>query len=491
MKRRLQKRSKARWVLLSFTLVMLVGLCGAVVVVSADEDAMPAWLEPRGISLIELVGRVPDEYLQGTILSYGDGDGIVVYNSGSRIGNTVRISTTLYPRLTYPPWAGGAPLSSFGCLGQTPHYDHQGTMVPTATLRVWDVTGQELTQQIRHMYLRHMDTLQPSASSLEPFRYPENAYGPVPGQLPLPLGPEGLVIPPNSGCRIAILGADYRQLTGVFTLEFDSDVHANIQSTQVITFQSYIGAGSVGIFDPLMQQMRGTFGDRHARVALQVPDRANFLLVKFPPMPGDAYSDQNVAQPPYPNADRPSGGTYRLSRGLWELSADLTFSAAFPLQIGWRDADQSAGTEFLPVMAGLTDLAPPEYVLAVGVPYHPCYTTGYCDSDVLHQIYDAQMTLEIVYLQVIRLTGNGQWVPVKMAGPAWTPETSLETRISDTQELFSTTRITTTTHSIFLPYIAREIQEPTPVGCPCGYFDDLGRMLDFYPGEAIFGSWDQ
>jgi hypothetical protein len=45
-----------------------------------------------------MAGQVPDHNLQGTILSYGDFDGIVVYESGSRQGNQVVVTTTIYPR---------------------------------------------------------------------------------------------------------------------------------------------------------------------------------------------------------------------------------------------------------------------------------------------------------------------------------------------------------------------------------------------------------
>jgi hypothetical protein len=473
---------------LRFMLVLMAALMVTVVIAGADTTAMPDWLEPRGISVIELVGQVPDEYLQGTILSYTDGEGIVVYESGKRVGATVTVVTTLYPRVTIPEWSGGNPLSSFGCLGQTPHYDHQGTMVSTSTLRVFDSNGQEVTANIYDMYVSHMDILQPLAGSTAPFRYPKDTYGPVPGMLPLPLGPDGLAIPPNSGCRIEILGEDYRTLTGVFTLEFEPAVQAIVVGTQEAIFQSYIGVGWVGIFSPLMEQMRSAFGDRHARIHLNAPAIADSYLLRFPPMPGDPYTDREL---PYRNADRPSGGSYRLSKNIWELSTDTTFSAIFPVEVAWKDSDQAGGREFLPVMRDLSDLAPPEYVIPAGVPYNQCFTQGDCSSDVLQSLYDAEMTLEIVYLQVMRQTQDGEWVPVKAAGPEWSPDTSevssgsTELPATFAQSPVSASAVTTSTHQVFLPYIARGTEEPLPSGCPCGYFDSLGRMLDFYPGEAV------
>ena len=469
---------RSRLLFLFVTLALLATAGLPAYTLGANTQAMPDWLEPRGISVLELVGQVPESYLQGTILSYGDGDGIAVYQSGVRDGNAVTVTATLYPRVTIPPWSNGAPLSSFGCLGQTPHFDHPGTMVPKSILRVYDASGADVTAQIYSMYLAHMDTRLPSGGPFQPLRYPQDHYSPVAGDLPLPLTQEGLIIPANSGCRVNILGHDYRVLTGVFTMEFEPTVRASVVGTQEATFQSYIGVGSVGIFTDLMNQLRSTYGDRHERIPLSVPAGADFFLLKFPPMPGDPYTDKEA---PFRNADRPSAGTYRLSKNVSELSTDLVFSAAFPLHLAWRDADQSGSSEFLPVMWEPTDLAPPEYVIPAGVPYDPCFTTGNCSSSVLRQIYSAQMNLQIIYLQVNRMSADKQWVPLKMAGPSWYPAAAAPTPADDALNQpmpLMATLVGSSTHQIFLPYIIKDIANPAPSGCLCGYFDTTGRMLD-------------
>ena len=477
MKIAIETKRRSRLLFLLVTLILLAIADLPAATLGADTQAMPEWLEPRGISVLELIGQVPDSYLQGTILSYGDGDGIVVYKSGVRNGNSVTVTATLYPRVTIPPWSNGAPLSSFGCLGQTPHFDHMGTMVPKSLLRVYDASGADITSQIYSMYLAHMDTRLPSGGSYLPLRYPQDHYSPVAGNLPLPLTDEGLAIPPNSGCRVNILGHDYRILTGVFTMEFEPSVRASVLGTQEATFQSYIGVGTVGIFTDLMSQLRSTYGDRHGRIPLNIPAGADSFLLKFPPMPGDPYTDKEA---PFRNADRPSAGTYRLSKNVSDLSTDLVFSAVFPLGEAWKDADQSNGSEFLPVMKDLTDLAPPEYVIPAGVPYDPCYTTGNCSASVLRQIYSAQMSLQVIYLRVSRLPTGEEWVPLKMAGPAWYPASDVPA--VDSLPLDQPLpEVDPNAHQIYLPYISTGISDPAPTGCLCGYFDTTGRILEISP----------
>jgi hypothetical protein len=439
------------------------------------------------LSVLELVGQVPDAYLHGMILSYDDGVGIVVYESGTRVGNRVVVNTTLYPRVSRPAGGPSNLLTSFGCLGQTPHFDHMGSTVPASTLHVYDRYGVDVTSRIEHMFITREGTLQPLANSRQAWRYPEDVYGP--GQTPVPRGPEGLRIPPNMGCRIGLGGADLYPLTGVFTFELGPSVRAYVLGAQQAKFKSYIGPGSVGIFQPLMNQMSGTFGWRHTRIPLSVPDGADYFLVKFPATPGDPYTDSRSA-PPYMNAERPSSGTYRLSRG--GLSADLTFSAAFPLEIAWQDADQAPGSEYLPLMRDSTELATLEYVLPAGIAYNDCFTQGNCPSSVLQEIYDAEMTLEIIYLKILQPGAGGQWVPLQMAGPAWSAAAAASSQAPDSSEqpglvsdaLEQIPHAPSARTYTFMPLVSWEPQEEAPCASPCGWFDDLGRMLDYAAGGA-------
>jgi hypothetical protein len=432
----------------------------------------PAWLEPRGLSVVELVGQIDDKELRGAILSYGDGDGIVVYDAGRRLGSTVVVTTTLYPRLDLAP-VYYEELTQFGCLSQAPHYDHPGSVVPASTLRVYDAAGREVTSQIVYMTVTRMDRLLPQADSTEPFRYPRDSYGPNRPQ-PLPLGPDGLEIPASSGCSIIIPAANYYPLTGVFHLEMETVPQAELVGRQERTFQSYIGPGWLGIFQPLMDQLRATYSDRHSRIPLSIPPGADFFLLKFPPMPGDPYTD--CCSLPYLNADRLSAGTYRLSNQTPSLSTDLVFSAGFALGRAWQDTDQlPADTEFLPTFEPIAELAPPEYVIPAGIPFDPCFTQGGCPEGVLQQIHDAQMTLEILYLRVDRPHQSGGWLPLKMAGPAWTPPAGEALPLLSASE-------TITGHVTYLPLVVA----PPPVN-PLGWFDEYGRILDFTPAPHPLG----
>lgn len=466
--------------------VLLLGLIGAVARAEPSTTAPAEWLEPRGLSIVELVGQVPDEYLQGTIVSYGDWDGILVYESGSRLGNTVVITTAIYPRFTEVAWVPNGQLTMFGCLGQAPLYDHMGSVVPASTLRVYDDLGQERTQDIVILEITTMDGLQPSAGSDEPFRYPEVKYG-LNRPNPLPLDENGLHIPTNSGCNINLPGGNYQTLTGVFTLVVEPSATVSLRGTQEATFQSYIGVGWVGIFQPLMDQLRRVYSDRHERIPLSVPIGANYFLLRFPPMPGDAYT--GCCAPPYYNADRPSAGTYRLANGFVALSSDLVFSAGFPLASAWRDVDEvPPGTDFLPLLSSPPDLAPPEYVLPQGIPYDPCFTQGNCPASVLDQIYSAEMTLEIIYLRVTKPV-QGQWIPVQVAGPGWSSldPYPLPTHQPDPEPVTDSNLgardvLTAASSRVFLPLLLDTEAEEIPDNCPCGWFDDLGRMLGFASG---------
>jgi hypothetical protein len=433
--------------------------------------ALPDWLEPRGLSIVELVGQVPDSTLQGTILSYDDGEGIVVYESGTRNGSTVVINTTIYPRFSDPGAWADHKMTAFGCLGQTPRYDHMGSVVPQSYLRIRDSGGQDRTDEIQFMYLGKMDTRLPSAGSGSYARYPVDDYGPGRTYPLPPMEPAGLTIPSNSGCRLEIPYHDYYPLTGVFTVEIDPVVQATVVSTQQAAFQSYIGTGNVGIFQPLMGQLLSYCGERHGRIQLSIPLQANYFLVQYPSMPGDPYTDINSGRP-YPNQARLSGGTYRLGENS-ELSADLTFSAAFPLDAVWQDADQSP-TEFLRLLSSATKLAPPEYVLPAGLPFNDCYTYGNCSSSVLQEICDTWMSLDVVFLAIDRPDDGTDHTPIKLAGPAWSPLTGVVEQPA--AELDSALAATT----IYLPVVARAER---CAAYPCGWFDGSGRMLGYEPSR--------
>jgi len=464
-------RGLGLWVVLA----LLIGSVGPVDLADADQTDLPGWLEPRGLHIVELVGQVPEEILQDTIVSYGDAVGLVVYKSGARDGNRVVLTTTIYPRVRSVAWAGM--LTEFGCLGQNPFYDHMGSVAPASTLRIYDSSGKDITHLIQFLYLTDMGVRQPLAGSTTYVRYPVKSFGDAQGYLPLPMEQDGLQIPSNAGCRIEIPGQDLYPLTGVFTLDFPPATRVQVVGVQDAKSWSYIGRGELGVFEPLMAQMRSRYAERHTRIPMEAPGGADFVLLKFPPMPGDAYKDFRT-KPPYLNADRPTGGTYRLSTDPLTLGTDLTFSAAFHLSIAWRDVDQSGGSTFLPTLPSPLTLAAPEYVIPAGIPYNNCFVQGGCSDSLLQQIYEKEMDLKLVYLSVTTLANEGQWLPVQFAGPAWSPSSAPATALAPTEETPPDRP-----WQVFLPLISRPANLPPDDGRPYGWFDSSGRMLDFASGR--------
>lgn len=445
---------------------------------------LPAWLEPRGLSIVELVGVVPEEYLQGTILAYNGASGIAVYEAGSRTGDVVEITATIHTRLFTPSWAPNNRMTRFTCLGQIPFLDSPGTVIPESTLRIYDSSGRERTGEIKDMFVSKMGTQQPWTGSGEFDRYPMDHYG-LGEQIPLQIGPDGLVIPPNSGCHIQLHGAHYYPLTGVFTFNFDPLIRASVLGTQQASFQSYIGPGDVGLFRPLMNQLETRYDWRHGRIPLQVPAAAKYFLLKYPPMPVDPYTD--MADHVYDNVGRPTSGTYRLAGEGDTLTADLQVSGAFPLDVAWKDADLSSGNRFLPLVRRPRILTPLEYIVPAGVAYNDCFLQGNCPTSILEQIHDAEMTLEIIYLSVETVGSEGQWTSIKMAGPAWSPseiDSSGATLVvlttpADEEAPKTPGETPERPWTVFLPSLSKAMKQPT--GCPCGRFDNAGRMLDYLP----------
>jgi hypothetical protein len=199
-------------------------------------------------------------------------------------------------------------------------------------------------------------------------------------------------------------------------------------------------------------------------------------------MPGDAYTDTHWDG--LNNADRLSSGTYRLEGD--ELGSDLTISAAFPTEVAWKDADLASGSTFLPTMRHPTVMALPEYVVPAGVSFHSCFVEGGCPVSVLEQVYNASMSMEITYLSITRPGTYGDWIPLKMAGPAWSPPggaTSATLAGVEDSGAAGTgiPRGPSAEYFSYFPYISNEIYDPIPTNCACGWFDIYGAMLGFAP----------
>ena len=87
---------------------------------AGGEAGSADWLEPRGLGIFDLVGQVPDEQLRGSIIVNLPGNGLLLYQSGSRNGSTVEINANVVPSyFTY----GSDVFTRVSCLGQVASYD--------------------------------------------------------------------------------------------------------------------------------------------------------------------------------------------------------------------------------------------------------------------------------------------------------------------------------------------------------------------------------
>ncbi len=255
---------------------------------NALDSAGETWIEPRGLNIVDLVGRVPEHYLKNSILSYTPGYGILQYQSGTRLGATVVVTASVYPRYVVDgAWSG----SMFGCLGQPAKIDQWGSVSPAARLRIYHGDN-DVTREI------DIYTHVPAGQRL-PIRNPreseqQNQYRywetPLTSTKDRFSAAGELQLPANMGCELIMSFKNYRHLTAVFVLEDRSQINVEVLGDESFTFHSYVGVGYAGVLQPLVDQLRSRFGGRHERFDLNVPAGADYFLLNFPPMPVDPYT---------------------------------------------------------------------------------------------------------------------------------------------------------------------------------------------------------
>lgn len=363
--------------------------------------SLPPWIEPRALNITDMVGQVPDAVLQDLIIAYSGGGGLARFVSSQRQGDLMRITVRLDTRRSLN---AGRWITTLCLLGQRPVYDHMGSAAPESWLRLYNGTT-ELTNQLVWGYIVDPALALPQDDASSYQRYPWRTV------FDFPATANGRYIPANYGGEVVLYG-DYPVLTGVFTFRPADRPQVTYLGQQEATFPSYIGVGWVGAFQPLMQQLRSRFPDRHPRIFLNIPAGANYILFIYPPMPFDVYDSTGY------NLQRPIAGSVRLAPDEAMLSQDLVHGGAFPLQVAWQDADQSAGP-YLSLLPPIDRVTPPEFVVPAGIAYDPCFLSGNCGDAILRQIYDATMTLRIVYLRVEPLYSGTQALPLKVADETW------------------------------------------------------------------------
>jgi hypothetical protein len=444
------------------------------------------WLEPRGLNIVDLVGWVPDSDLAGAIIQYTPGYGILRYRSGQRVGNTVTITATAYPRFyAASSWNG----SLFGCLGQGARIDELGTVAPATKLRVYTPDGQEVTRQVDGLY--HV----PSGHN-SPIRNPRESeqanlyrYWETDLQSATFAADGALLLPANMGCELIISYKDYRELTLVFTAEVAPVVSVKVVGRQSFQFPVYFGPGFAGHFDALRNQLARSCSQTPPVVAtMAIPPGADYFLFNYPPMPVDPYT----SFPPNPqgNVDRPAGVSYRLLTPSG-LTVDHVISPGLPLYGHWIDVDVAPNSQYLPYSRAFSAFGGLEILVPAGVSYDSCMLSGTCSAAKLQQICSTATPARMIYLQVERTQSGLSRIPLQMPGSQWHPPAAAALTESEPEaptEVGSAQAAAALAlkHKTYLPLVSNmkpSIEPDDPTGCSvnggCGWFTLDGRMVDY------------
>lgn len=443
----------------------LTALAAAPTAYAADGPTdTPEWLEPRGLNVVELVGLVPDEHLAGSILAFTGGGGIVQYVSGQRTGDTVTINASVSPRAAAIP-----DLTAMNCLGQRALNDSWPLAVPGGEVRIFDGTS-DITGQVIGLDYYITGQIQPSRGA-QGSRYDQVLGAPVQRT-----DSGALILPANTGCTIYLAGA-YATLSATFVFSAPQIINVEVLGSETFDFRTYIGPGDAGEVSSLAEQMRA-FDNRHDKFDLTIPEGADFVWVNYPPTPISPYTGVEVDT----NLPRPSSGTYRLARGDQDQSIDHVISQGLPLHAQYLDADFSGGTEYLPRLEPINTLSSPEYFVPTAFAYDPCMRNGGCPDELLNAIHDATMPLTIYYYKVSRLSNDLTRIPLRQVGTEW----SAGAAAASVRDAGAPQQMIV---QVLLPMIAKPEPPPTPqpenepkAGCPCGWFDSIGAMLDVTPG---------
>ncbi len=187
----------------------------------------------------------------------------------------------------------------------------------------------------------------------------------------------------------------------------------------------------------LADQMLRAFGTRHDSFAMEIPQGANYMFVKYPPTPFDPYAADQY------NGVLPGSGTYRfeLASSDW-LSVDVVNSMGLPTAGSWRDADQSGGAGFLDYRSFRGRIKSPEYFLPPGIAFQSCMSNGGCPRELLDTIYNQTFPLQVYYYRVDRVPGAAlQRVPLKQVGKGFRANAAEVAGMTDTAGMAGTAEL--------------------------------------------------
>ena len=261
----------------------------------SPEETSVAWLEPNAIGVFEVVGRVPEEHLQGAIVRFQPGDGIATYLHGERNGDEIRVTVR---------WEMDQPNRIY-CLSSPGKRDEWSVVSGGGTVRIFD-GGVDVTENAKSTYrLWNTGKIQPTASANgSDTRYP---YNTVSTQFD---GSGAIVLPPNMGCRIELQGGTFDDLTATYT--FSAEPYISITPVLDISYETETFVGNpnccnfgllAGLNRQIYQRFNVPFYGRHAGVGWQFMtddqlddiEEANYVLVTFPPTPRNPYSGRTCA----------------------------------------------------------------------------------------------------------------------------------------------------------------------------------------------------
>ena len=442
----------------------------------------PNWIEPRGISVLDAVGEVPESHLRDLILIYQASQGVIQYSSGQRNGNTVTINAKVSFHDT----------NKILCLGMAGRFDEWPVVVPDGTMRVFS-NGNDVTHRVESSYLLYPAGLHKPTDGTKSLRRYASQTATTQRD-----NQGHIVIPANMGCEFDVSGGSLRNVTVEFT--FNSPKRIKITPIHHESGQKYSWIGprgtnsALGVVAGLNNQLwsfndahagRGQYSDigkladwgRNDGYVIEPSDvaDADYVLHKYPPMPVNVYIDENA------NSTNPSigGGSWRINSGKNDYlpSVDHTAGVLIPLRGNWRDSDQSGGSSFLSFFSKFSILTVPEYIVPPGVEYHPCMSNGGCSNAVLASIFRTQFPTDVYFYKVERISADLEQISLKSVGPGW--NRSAREVEADVEEL-----LLSMTHKIFIPAVEKAAEPPPDnpnLNCPCGWFDEIGRMYDYVP----------
>ena len=227
----------------------------------ANQADSPEWLEPEGISVIDLVGNVPEAHLKDAIITYS-GLGIVQYVAGQRQGDQVTIDVLISPRYFE---ASIGTVTQFSCLGDRGWVDSWSTIAPASEFRLF-YEGADITQNILGINTLPAGKLQPVTGTRGGNRYGQLVYSD-----PVFLDNGSLLMPAHRDCTVYIAG-EYPALSGRYILQTPNFLSTEYLGSQTFDFHTYIGPGDAGDLDSLRRQMSSRFGNRHDKFSLDIPE---------------------------------------------------------------------------------------------------------------------------------------------------------------------------------------------------------------------------